>query len=278
MSGKSTFAAAALALLTGMAPAGAGADKPFITLSSTTSTLNSGLYDFILPEFTAKTGIDVRVVAVGTGAAIRAARKGDADVLVVHHKPSEEKFVANGYGVERLDVMYNDFVLIGPRTDPAGVRGKKTAEAALRGIAQAKAPFVSRGDDSGTHKKELSLWKNTGVDLQSVSGTWYWETGSGMGATLNTAQGLNAYVMSDRSTWLKFKNKGDLEILVEGDPPLFNQYGVILVSPKKHPHIKAGMGRKFVAWLTSDEGQRLIAAYKIKGRQAFFPNAAKPVN
>lgn len=256
----------------------ASAQQKHITVSSTTSTQNSGLYDFILPTFTAETGIEVRVVAVGTGAAIRAARKGDADVLLVHHKPSEEKFVAEGYGKERFDLMYNDFVLIGPKSDPAGVRGLTTAAEALTKIAAKKAMFASRGDDSGTNKKELGLWRGTDIDPKAASGTWYRETGSGMGATLNTAQGLSAYVLSDRATWLKFANKGDLEILVEGDPNLFNQYGVILVNPERHPHVKAGLGQRFVDWIISEEGQRLIASYQIKGHQAFFPNANKSLN
>ena len=210
----------------------------FIIVASTTSTENSGLFSFILPKFTEKTGIEVRVVAVGTGQAIKNAQNGDADVLFVHHKASEEKFVADGFGVERFDVMYNDFVIIGPGDDPAAIKGMNEVAVALQKIAAAQAPFASRGDDSGTHKKELSLWQDAAVDVKAASGSWYRETGSGMGATLNIASAMNAYVMSDRATWLKFGNKGDLEILLEGDSRLFNQYGIILVNPEKHPHVK----------------------------------------
>lgn len=263
----------ALTLLTGSA--GAQAEERFITVASTTSTENSGLFAHILPLFTEASGIDVRVVAVGTGQAIKLAKNGDADVLLVHHKPSEEAFVAEGCGVERFDVMYNDFVLVGPATDPAGVRGLAEAPTALARIAAAEAPFASRGDDSGTHKKELGLWLAAGVDAAAASGTWYRETGAGMGATLNTASGMDAYALSDRATWLKFANKGSLEILVEGDPELFNQYGVILVSPQRHPHVKAAEGEAFIKWLTSPAGQAAIAAYRIDGAPAFFPNARK---
>lgn len=248
------------------------ADK-FITVSSTTSTANSGLFDTILPIFEKKTGIQVRVVAVGTGQAILQARKGDADVLFVHHKPSEEKFVAEGYGVERFDVMYNDFVIAGPAADPAGVKGMKDAPAALNKIAGAEAAFASRADNSGTHKKELELWKAAGIDVKAHSGTWYRETGSGMGATLNTATGMDAYVLTDRGTWLSFKNRGNLAVLVEGDPVLFNQYGIILVNPKKHPHVKADLGQSFVDWVLSAEGQQAIGDFKINGEQLFKPNA-----
>ena len=245
----------------------------FITVASTTSTENSGLFGFLLPKFTEKTGIEVRVVAVGTGQAIKNAENGDADVLFVHHKPSEEKFVAEGYGVERFDVMYNDFVLIGPGSDPASVKGGHDIGVALSAIAETQSPFASRGDDSGTHKKELSLWQEADADVKAASGTWYRETGSGMGATLNTASGMNAYVLSDRATWLNFGNKGDLTIVVEGDPKLFNQYGIILVNPEKHPHLKANEGQQFIDWVRSEEGQKLIAEYQIGGQQAFFPNA-----
>ena len=251
----------------------AGAREKFITVASTTSTENSGLFEELLPKFTGKTGIEVRVVAVGTGQAIKLARNGDADVLFVHHKPSEEKFVADGFGVERHDVMYNDFVVVGPKTDPARVGGTQDAVGALARIASAGAPFASRGDDSGTHRKERSLWKAADVDVESASGTWYRETGSGMGATLNTASGMDAYALTDRATWLDFANKGDLEILVEGDQRLFNQYGIILVNPERHPHVKRELGQAFIDWLLSKEGQAAIGAYRIKGRQAFFPNA-----
>ena len=261
------------AVLSFMLAGPALAADPFITVASTTSTENSGLFKDLLPRFTAKTGIEVRVVAVGTGQAIKLAENGDADVLFVHHQPSEEKFVADGFGVKRFQVMYNDYVIVGPKSDPAKVKGMKDAAGALTKIAGAQAPFASRGDDSGTHKQELSLWKEAGVGVKQASGGWYRETGSGMGATLNTASGMNAYALTDRSTWLQFGNKGDLEILVEGDPKLFNQYGIILVNPKKHPHVKAVEGQQFVDWVISKEGQQAIADYQIGGAQAFFPNA-----
>ncbi|TFH50883.1 MAG: extracellular solute-binding protein [Lysobacterales bacterium] len=244
-----------------------------IIVQSTTSTQKSGLFKYILPEFTAKTGIEVRVVAVGTGQALKNARNGDGDVLLVHARASEEKFVADGYGVKRSDLMYNDFVIVGPRSDPAGIGAAKNVTAALVKLANARAPFVSRGDDSGTHKKELSLWKQAGVEPQKSSGDWYRETGSGMGATLNTATGMGAYTMTDRATWIAFKNKSDMEILVQGDKRLFNQYGVILVSPQKHPHVKVKAGQAFIDWLLSNEGQAAIAAYRLNGQQLFFPNA-----
>ncbi len=244
-----------------------------IVVASTTSTQNSGLFDYILPKFEAKTGIKVHVVAVGTGQAIRLARRGDADVLFVHHKPSELKFVADGFGVKRFDVMYNDFVLVGPADDPAHVRGMKDAAAAFARIAEARAVFASRGDDSGTNKAERALWKAAGIDVDKASGAWYRETGSGMGATLNTASALDAYTLSDRGTWLSFRNKGRLTVLVEGDPRLFNQYGVTLVNPKKFPHVKAAEGQAFIDWLLSDEGQAAIASYRVNGEQLFFPNA-----
>ena len=253
---------------------GSAADR-FITVASTTSTENSGLFGYLLPLFQNKTGIEVRVVALGTGQAIKLAERGDADVLWVHHKPSEEKFIADGYGVKRFEVMYNDFIIVGPQADPAGIRGMKEAAAALQKIADSKAPFASRGDDSGTHKLELELWKITGVDVKAASGTWYRETGSGMGPTLNTASGLNAYALTDRGTWISFKNKGNLEILVEGDPRLFNQYSVILVNPVKFPNVKVKDGQTFIDWLISPEGQRAIASFKIEGQQLFFPNAKK---
>jgi len=263
----------ALTLLAGGTEA--RAEERFITVASTTSTENSGLFAELLPRFAEAIGVEVRVVAVGTGQAIKLAENGDADVLFVHHKPSEETFVAEGFGVERFDVMYNDFVLVGPAGDPAGIEGLADAPAALAKIAGAEAPFASRGDDSGTHKKELGLWRTAGVDAVAASGTWYRETGSGMGATLNAASAMDAYALSDRATWLKFANKGNLEILVEDDPSLFNQYGVILVSPEKHPHVKAADGAAFIKWLTSPAGQAAIAAYRIDGAQAFFPNARK---
>lgn len=245
----------------------------FIVVQSTTSTQNSGLYDHLLPEFTEKTGIEVRVVAVGTGQAIKNAQNGDGDVLLVHAKPAEEAFVADGFGVSRADVMYNDFIIVGPASDPAGVRGTDDVAVALSTIAQSQSVFASRGDDSGTHKKELALWKAAAVDPAQDSGTWYRETGSGMGATLNTGIGMDAYVMTDRATWIKFGNKADHEILVEGDTRMFNQYGVILVNPEKHANVKAEAGQVFIDWLLSDEGQDAIGAYQVDGKQLFFPNA-----
>jgi len=248
-------------------------DERFIIVQSTTSTQNSGLLDAILPQFTEQTGIQVRVVAVGTGQALKNAANGDGDVLLVHARPSEEQFVAEGHGVERFDVMYNDFVIVGPADDPAGIRGTADAPAALTDIAGAGATFASRGDDSGTHKKELSLWEQAGVDVSAASGAWYRETGSGMGATLNAAVGMDAYTLTDRATWIAFENRADHEILVEGDRQLFNQYGVILVNPEKHPSVKAQMGQAFIDWLTGPEGQAAIADFQVNGQQLFFPNA-----
>jgi tungstate transport system substrate-binding protein len=270
-----TFRAVAAALMAAMVLGSgtAAAQDDFITVASTTSTENSGLFEELLPKFAQKTGIEVRVVAVGTGQAIRLAEKGDADVLFVHHKPSEEKFVEQGYGVKRFDVMYNDFVIVGPSSDPAGIKGMKDVAKALRAIKDAGQPFASRGDDSGTHKKEQSLWQSAGLDASSFDASWYRETGSGMGATLNTASAMNAYAMSDRATWLNFGNKGDLEIRLEGDERLFNQYGIILVNPDRRPHIKAEPAQTFIDWVLSDEGQQAIGRYQIKGQQAFFPNA-----
>ncbi len=249
------------------------AEDKFIVVQSTTSTEQSGLFGHILPLFQDKTGIEVRVVAVGTGQAIKNARNGDGDVLFVHSKPDEEQFVADGQGVKRFDVMYNDFVIVGPKSDPAGIAGMTDVTAALQKIAAAEAPFASRGDDSGTHKAELKLWQAAGVDAKAASGGWYRETGSGMGPTLNTAAGMNAYTLTDRGTWLNFQNRADLEVLVQGDSKLFNQYGVMLVNPEKHPNVKADLGQQFVDWLISPEGQQAIAAYKINGEQLFFPNA-----
>lgn len=265
----------AVAVLLGACALPVNAAERFITVASTTSTENSGLFKHLLPQFRQATGIEVRVVAVGTGQAIRNAERGDADVLFVHHQPSEEAFVAQGFGVARREVMYNDYVLLGPQTDPAGVQGMKDAVAALARIAATQAPFVSRGDDSGTHKLELSLWEAAGVDVKQSSGSWYREAGSGMGATLNTASGLGGYTISDRGTWISFKNKGTLTLLVEGDPRLFNQYGVILVNPAKHAHVKAKDGQAFIDWLTSEQGQKAIADFRIEGQQLFFPNAKK---
>ncbi len=251
----------------------AQAQDEFIVVQSTTSTQNSGLFDHILPMFEDKTGIEVRVVAVGTGQAIKNAANGDGDVLFVHAKPAEEKFVAEGHGVSRADVMYNDFVIVGPPSDPAGVAGMSDVVAALTRIAEAEAPFASRGDDSGTNKAELRLWKEAGIDAQAASGGWYRETGSGMGATLNTGTAMDAYIMTDRATWIAFGNKGDYQIAVEGDPKMFNQYGIILVNPEKHDNVKAEAGQAFIDWVLSDEGQAAIAGYKVDGQQLFFPNA-----
>jgi tungstate transport system substrate-binding protein len=250
------------------------AAEDFIIVQSTTSTQNSGLLDAILPDFAKSTGIEVRVVAVGTGQAIKNARNGDGDVLLVHSRAAEEAFVAEGWGVERHDVMFNDFVIVGPTNDPADIGGVKGAVAAMFMVAQAKALFVSRGDDSGTHKAELRLWAlASGVDVMAASGSWYRETGSGMGATLNIAAAMGAYVLTDRATWIAFKNKGNLKILVEGDPNLFNQYGVTLVNPDKHANVKAEPGQRFIDWLTGPDGQAAIGAFKIDGKQLFFPNA-----
>jgi len=266
--------AAVAALLLGSVQPSTAADR-FITVASTTSTEDSGLFKSILPKFTEKTGIEVRVVAKGTGQAIDIAKRGDADVLFVHHKPSEDKFVAGGFSTERKPVMYNDFVIVGPKADPAKVGGSKDVSAALKSIAAAKAPFVSRGDDSGTHKSEQALWKTAGVDPTTGDG-WYRAIGQGMGATLNTAAAVNGYAMTDRATWLSFKNRGDLDVLVEGDRRLFNQYGVMLVNPAKFAHVKAADGQAFVSWLVSAEGQQAIADYTINGNPLFFPNANEP--
>jgi tungstate transport system substrate-binding protein len=245
----------------------------FITVASTTSTEQSGLFRHLLPIFEKKSGIQVRVVALGTGQALDMGKRGDADVVFVHARALEEKFVAEGYGVKRFEVMYNDFILVGPRSDPAGVGGSKDIVAALKRILEKKAAFASRGDNSGTHFAELELWTAADIDIAKQKGPWYRDTGSGMGPTLNTASGMNAYALTDRGTWLSFKNRGNLVIAVEGDKRLFNQYGVILVSPAKHPHVKKDMGQAFIDWIVSREGQDAIAAYKINGEQLFFPNA-----
>jgi tungstate transport system substrate-binding protein len=270
---RAVVIAALLASGLGLASGPAAAQDQYITVASTTSTENSGLFGDLLPKFTDLTGIEVRVVAVGTGQAVKLAKNGDADILFVHHKPSEEEFIADGFGVERHEVMYNDFMVVGPAADPAGVKGSQDVAAALQQIAAAEAPFASRGDDSGTHKAELALWQEAGVDVAAASGSWYRETGSGMGPTLNTAAGMNAYALTDRGSWLSFENRQNLAIVVEGDPRLFNQYGIILVNPAKHPHVKAEPGQRFVDWVVSDEGQQAIGAFQINGQQAFFPNA-----
>jgi tungstate transport system substrate-binding protein len=255
---------------------GAKAQERFITVASTTSTEQSGLFGYLLPLFEQKTGIKVRVVAVGTGQALDLARRGDADVVFVHARAAEEKFLSEGHGVKRYPVMYNDFVLVGPKTDPAKVGRSKDILEALGKIQTAGAPFVSRGDKSGTHLAELDLWKAAGVDIDTVKGPWYRETGQGMGPALNTAASMNAYILTDRGTWLSFKNRGDLTILVEGDKRLFNQYGVMLVNPDKHPTVKKELGQMFVDWVISPEGQKAIADYKINGKQLFYPNAGQP--
>ncbi|MGJ4943139.1 substrate-binding domain-containing protein [Bradyrhizobium sp. HKCCYLS1011] len=259
-----------VAAWTALAPA--SAEDRSIVVASTTSTQDSGLFGYLLPLFKAKTGIDVKVVAQGTGQALDTARRGDADVVFVHAKPQEQKFLAEGFGVKRYDVMYNDFVLIGPSSDPAAVKGNDIL-AAFKAIAAKAAPFVSRGDRSGTHQAELALWKDAGIDITAQRGPWYREIGQGMGAALNTASAMNAYVLSDRGTWISFKNRGDLAIVVEGDTHLFNQYGVMLVNPEKFPHVKKEDGQAFVDWLISPDGQTAIANYKIDGQQLFFPNA-----
>jgi tungstate transport system substrate-binding protein len=248
------------------------AQEKSIVVASTTSTQDSGLFGHILPLFKQKTGIDVKIIAQGTGQALETARRGDADVVFVHAKAQEEKFIADGFGVKRYPVMYNDFVLIGPKDDPAGVRGATEITAAIKAIKDKAAPFVSRGDKSGTHTAELNLWKAAGVDISKDKGAWYKEIGQGMGAALNTAASMNGYVLADRGTWISFKNRGDLDLLVEGDRRLFNQYGIILVNPVKHPHVKAGLGQIFIDWVISPEGQQAIADYKIDGKQLFFPN------
>ncbi len=254
----------------------AQAQQRYITVASTTSTEQSGLFGYLLPVFEKKTGIQVRVVALGTGQALDVARRGDADVVFVHAKSAEEKFLAEGHGVKRFPVMYNDFVLIGPKSDPAGITGSKDILAALKKIQSARAPFVSRGDRSGTHMAELALWKAAGIELDQAKGRWYRDTGQGMGPALNTASAMNAYVLADRGTWLAFKNRGELAVLVEGDQRLFNQYGVMLVNPERHPAVKRELGQAFVDWVVSPEGQQAIAGYKIGGEQLFYPDAGQP--
>jgi tungstate transport system substrate-binding protein len=260
---------AALLLVTGAAQA----SELYITLASTTSTENSGLFDFILPQFSERTGISVRVVAVGTGQALRIGRNGDADVVLVHDRASEDAFVSEGYGVARFDVMYNDFVVVGPASDPAAVKDASDIAGAFSRIAGRRAPFVSRGDDSGTYKAEMRLWALAQIDPTGSSGKWYRESGAGMGATLNTASAMDAYALSDRGTWMSFRNPGSLEIVVEGHPPLFNPYGVMLVNSARHPHVKADIGQRFIDWLVSSEGQNAIASFEIDGKPLFHPNA-----
>jgi len=253
--------------------ASAVAQEPFITVASTTSTEESGLFGYLLPSFTKETGIEVRVVAVGTGQALKIGEHGDCDVVFVHDRPAELAFVEQGFGIDRHEVMYNDFILVGPKADPAHVDGSKDIVASLRKIADAKSPFIARGDDSGTSKAEMRLWKDAGIDPKTARGGWYRDTGSGMGQTLNTAAAMDGYTLSDRGTWLSFRNKQNLTIVVEGDRRLFNQYGVMLVNPAKYPHVKQDLGLKFIDWLTSANGQKAIADYKIDGAQLFFPDA-----
>ncbi|MGA7528851.1 MAG: extracellular solute-binding protein [Pseudolabrys sp.] len=269
------FLALAAATVLASATVATAQDKS-IVVSSTTSTQDSGLFGHILPLFTAKTGIDVKVVSQGTGQALDTGRRGDADVVFVHAKSAEEKFLAEGEGVKRYPVMYNDFVLIGPKGDPVGIKGMKDVAKALQVIKDKQADFISRGDRSGTHIAEINLWNGSGIDIDKEKGPWYKSVGQGMGAALNTANASNAYVLSDRGTWLSFKNKGDLQILVEGDKRLFNQYGVMLVNPAKHPNVKKDLGQQFIDWLVSPEGQKAIADYKINGEQLFYPNASDP--
>jgi tungstate transport system substrate-binding protein len=270
-----TFRKAGLALLAMAWMAQAHAQQnASITAASTTSTEQSGLFGYLLPRFTEATKIGVKVVAVGTGQALDIGRRGDADVVFVHDKPAEDKFMAEGQGVRRFDVMYNDFVIVGPTSDPAHIAGNKDVVDALRKIAGAKTAFISRGDRSGTHEAELRLWKQAGIDVAAAKDGWYREIGQGMGPALNMASSSNAYLLSDRGTWLSFRNRGDLAVLTEGDKRLFNQYGVMLVSPQKHPSVKAKEGQAFIDWLISPKGQETIAAYKVGGEQLFFPNAS----
>ncbi len=256
-------------------PGPALAQDRSITVASTTSTEQSGLFGFLLPRFIAASGIAVKVVAVGTGQALDIGRRGDADVVFVHDKAAEEKFLADGFGLKRFDVMYNDFIIVGPKADPARIAGSRDVTAALKAIAASASPFISRGDRSGTHEAELRLWKEAGVDLAAAKGGWYREIGQGMGAALNMASASNAYVLTDRGTWLAFRNRGDLMVLNEGDRRLFNQYGVMLVNPARHSSVKAGEGQAFIDWLISAEGQKTIGEYKVGGEQLFFPNAAR---
>jgi len=268
--GSVTGLASGIAMLVALPHATPAQAQAFIIVASTTSTENSGLFGHILPLFQEGTGIEVRVVAQGTGQALETGRRGDADVVFVHARELEEAFVADGYGVERFDVMYNDFVIVGPGEDPAGLSDADDAASAMAAIAEAKAPFASRGDDSGTHVAEMNLWEAAGV---APEGQWYLSTGSGMGATLNTAAQVPAYALTDRGTWLSFVNRGPLEIVFEGDPVLFNPYGIILVNPERHPHVKAEKGQAFIDWMISQAGQDAIAGYTVDGEQLFFPNA-----
>jgi len=272
---RTLIAAAALGAMLFAAPVAQAQDKS-IVVASTTSTRDSGLFGYLLPKFKAKTGITVKVVAQGTGKALDTGRRGDCDVVFVHAKPAEEKFLAQGWGVKRYPVMYNDFVLIGPKSDPAGIKGMKDVGKAFQAIMDKHASFISRGDRSGTNMAELRIWKSAKVDIGKDKGPWYKAIGQGMGAALNTASASNSYVLSDRATWIHFKNKNDLEILVQGDKRMFNQYGVMLVNPKKHPNVKVKLGQKFIDYLISPEGQKAIAAYRVDGQQLFHPDANDP--
>ncbi len=285
MTARRSLLAAALAAVLGAMPFAAGpvrAEAPFITVASTTSTEQSGLFGHLLPAFTKATGIEVRVVAVGTGQALKIGERGDADVLLVHDRQAELKFVADGWGVGRHDLMYNDFIVVGPKADPAGVAGSKDAVAAFRKVADARAAFVTRGDDSGTNAAERRFWREAGIDPKAASGGsgqgagWYKDIGGGMGAALNTSAAMGAYTLSDRGTWLNFGNRRDLLVVVEGDQRLFNQYGVMLVNPIRHPTVKADLGQRFINWLISPEGQATIVGYKINGEQLFFPDVDRP--
>jgi len=290
MTTKRTFIAAALCLAalgaafaqqqapqaTSPSAAPAAAETRFITVASTTSTVDTQLFEHLIPIFRQKTGIDVRVISQGTGQALDTGRRGDADVVFVHARAAEDRFVAEGHGVRRFPVMNNDFVIIGPKADPAGIAGQRDVVAALRAIQTRAVPFVSRGDRSGTHQAELALWQAASIDIAQARGPWYREIGQGMGAALNTASGMNAYVLSDRGTWLAFRNRGDLDLLVEGDKRLFNQYGIMLVNPARHAHVKAADGQAFIDWVISPEGQRAIAGFKVGGQQLFFANASEP--
>ncbi|WP_395714673.1 substrate-binding domain-containing protein [Reyranella sp.] len=274
--GRRLLALLTIAVLSSTATVPTSAQDTSILVASTTSTQDSGLFGHLLPLFKAATGIEVKVVALGTGQALDVGRRGDADVVFVHAKPEEETFQAEGFGVRRYPVMYNDFVLIGPKSDPAGVKGSTDIAAALRAIKDKRAPFISRGDRSGTHVAELRLWKDAGIDIAADKGDWYKSIGQGMGAALNTAAAANAYLLADRGTWLSFRNKADLAIVAQGDKRLFNQYGVMLVNPAKHPTVRKEAGQRFIDWLISPQGQRAIADYKVGGEQLFFPNAGDP--
>jgi len=276
MLSRGSLVVATVLIATTFAAPIANAQDNSIIVASTTSTQDSGLFEYLLPLYKKKTGVTVKVIAQGTGQALDTGRRGDADVVFVHAKSAEEKFLAEGQSRRRYPVMYNDFLLIGPKSDPAGIKGMKDVAKAMQTIKDRQVSFVSRGDRSGTHIAELQLWKDAGIDIEKDKGSWYKSIGQGMGAALNTAAASNAYVLSDRGTWINFKGKGDLSILVEGDKRLFNQYGVMLVNPAKHPNVKAALGQQFIDYLVSPDGQKDIANYKINGQQLFYPNANDP--